>query len=437
MDAVLGYLDNKIDENTTVVVAVSGGPDSMALLSLLLKIKKDINIICAHVNHNTGRIGQKEEEEYVKSFCKLNNIKFELLIINEYSDDNFENEARSKRYNYFEELINKYNAKYLLTAHHGDDLIETILMRIVRGSTLKGYGGFNKEVIKSNYTILRPLIEVTKEDIINYLDENNIKYFIDSTNLEDIHTRNRYRKNILPLLKNEDKNVHSKFYKFNRMVNLYNDYIEKEALNIKNRIYINNKLNLIEFNKLDYVIKLNILYSILEEVYSDDLILITDNHINLINELSLNKENPSIHLPNNLKVIKKYNYLEFSVEEQKKEDFEIELSSNIVLSNGHRIEIIDYSDKDNNYICRLDKDEVKFPLYVRNRKDGDKMLVKNMNGTKKINDIFIDSKIEKENRNMWPIVLDSNDNIVWLPGLKKSKFDKTKDEKYDIILKYQ
>ena len=156
----------QIKYGDAIVLGVSGGPDSMALLHLLSTIKKaiDIEVICANVNHNTGRPGQKEEQEFVKKYCKNNGIVFEGMIIEDYGDDNFHNEARSKRYHYFEQIVRKYQAKYLLTAHHGDDLIETILMRIVRGSTWRGYSGFSKRVPMDGYTILRPLINVTKDE---------------------------------------------------------------------------------------------------------------------------------------------------------------------------------------------------------------------------------------------------------------------------------
>ncbi|MBE6159464.1 MAG: tRNA lysidine(34) synthetase TilS [Lactobacillales bacterium] len=434
------YLDDLLIENDSVVVATSGGPDSMALLYLLLQIKekKNIEIICAHVNHNTGRTGQLEEQEYVENYCKNNNINCETLIITNYGDDNFESEARNKRYEFFKTLIDKYKAKYLFTAHHGDDLIETILMRIVRGSTLKGYSGFSKVVDMNEYKIIRPLINVTKDEIIKFLEKNNIKYFVDSTNLDDNYTRNRYRKYILPKLKEEDKNVHNKFYKFSNTLLLYNEYIEKQVKNIIEDVYKNNLLDLDKFNDLEYVLKLKIIYFILENIYQDDLNLITDNHVNNILELTnSNKANLKIYLPNNLIVNKKYNNIEFKLEEENIDDYDIELIESVILPNNYEIKMIDSINSDSNYVCRLSKEEVLFPIRIRNRRDGDKMIIKGLNGSKKIKDIFINEKIDKDLRDNWPIVVDSNDNIVWLPGLKKSKFDKTKEEKYDIILKYQ
>lgn len=439
MERAYQFLKEIINENDTVVVAVSAGPDSMALFDTLISLKheKNINIICAHVNHNTGRFGQDEEQSYVEEYCKNNNIVFELYKIKDYSNDNFESEARDKRYNFFEELIKKYKAKYLLTAHHGDDLMETILMRIVRGSTLRGYSGFSKVVEKENYTILRPLIETTKDEIVKYLEDKKIKYYTDYTNLEEEHTRNRYRKYILPRLKKEDKNVHLKFLKYSNLLQEYDNYIKKETKKIINKIYHNNKINIIEFNKLEHVIKINVIYYILEEKYSNDLSNINDNHIELILDLiESDKKNTFIDLPGNIKLIKKYDYLEFKYDDNNIVDYKIELTETNKLPNGYKIDIIDSSDNNSNYICRLNKSDIKLPLYIRNRIDGDKIEIKNLNGSKKIKDIFIDKKIDIEKRNMWPVVVDSNDTIVWLPGLKKSKFDKQKTEKCDIILKY-
>ena len=152
MQEVLKYLDKLLKKDDVIVLGCSGGPDSMALLDLLIKMrdKKDIKIVCAHVNHNVRRESAKEMTNLEK-YCISKNIIFEKMIITNYTDDNFHNEARTIRYNFFENLITKYNGNYLMTAHHGDDLIETILMRIVRGSTLNGYAGFAKEIIKDDY----------------------------------------------------------------------------------------------------------------------------------------------------------------------------------------------------------------------------------------------------------------------------------------------
>lgn len=423
----------------SVVAGVSGGPDSMSLLHMLLRLKKalDIEIVCAMVNHNTGRPGQAEEQKFVGDYCKRNNVIFETMTIEQYGDDNFHNEARSIRYNYFAKLVKKYNAKFLFTAHHGDDLIETILMRIVRGSTLRGYSGFSQVVEMDNYKIVRPFIHVTKNDIYAYCDKNKIKFKIDQSNFKDVYTRNRFRKYIVPQLKKEDLEVQDKFYKFSKTLLEYNDYIDRQVKKIINKIYGQNVLNIEEFLKQEELIQKKIIYYMLENFYQDDLMLINDRHVEIIyNLIKSEKPNGEIHLPNNIIAVKSYNTLVLTPIVIKDNVYEIEISEYLNLPNGKNIEKITLSDTDGNDICRLNSKEITLPLYVRNKKDGDKMGIKGMLGSKKISDIFIDDKISSQDRLLWPVVCDSKDNIVWLPGLKKSKFNKTKDEKYDIILKY-
>ena len=106
------------------------------------------------------------------------------------------------------------------------------------------------------------------------------------------------------------------------------------------------------------------------------------------------------------------------------------------MPNNKNIELVDSSNDKSNNICRLDSSDLEMPLRVRTRKNGDKIYIKGMLGSKKINDIFTDSKIPTKDRDTWPVVVDSSNKIVWLPGLKKSKYDKQISEKCDIILKY-
>lgn len=441
MDKVYDYLlkDIGIKYGDAVVAGVSGGPDSMALLHVLIRLKKalDLEVVVAHVNHNTGRPGQIEDQKFVSEYCKKNSLIFETMTIEEYGDDNFHNEARSIRYNYFAKLVKQYNAKYVFTAHHADDLIETILMRIVRGSTLRGYSGFSDIVKMKNYTIVRPLIHMTKDQILSYLSKHRVKYMIDQSNYKDVYTRNRFRKYIVPEFKKEDAQVHEKFYKFSKTLLEYNEYIDNQVNKIFNKVCPQNILNIEEFLKEEKLIQTKIIYLMFEKIYQDDLMLLSDKHAEIIHNLILSKKpNAIVHLPNNIIATKSYNNLQLTKVEYKDNIYEIQISDYLNLPNGKNIEKIKSSKIDDNNICRLDLSTVKQPLYVRNRQSGDKMTVKGMLGRKKISDIFIDCKVSQQERDMWPVVCDADENIIWLPGLKKSKFCKEKDEKCDIILKY-
>lgn len=440
MEEVYNFIRNDVGlkPDDAIVIGVSGGPDSMALLYIMNEFKKamGLKIICAHINHNVRKESDQEKID-LENYCKKNNIIFEYIKVKKWGDDNFHNEARTVRYNFFEELIENYDAKYLMTAHQGDDLIETILMRIVRGSTLKGYSGFSRIVDKGNYTIVRPLITLTKDEIMAFNKKNNIHYATDSSNNEDHYTRNRYRHTVLPFLKSEENNVHNKFMKFSETLLENSNYIDKEANKVFNEVFINGMLDIEHFKMFDRVIQTKIIYTILEKIYGDDLLIIGDVHVELIFDLiNSNRSNSIVHLPNNVIVIKAYNELSFSYDEDIHTEYEIEVQKIVNLPNGKIIEKIHDTQDNSNNVIRLNSKEISLPLYVRNRRDGDKMEVKGLNGSKKISDIFIDSKIKPNDRVTWPVVLDSKNTIVWLPGLKKSKLDKKSTEEYDIILRY-
>ena len=427
--------DNLKDE--TVVVACSGGPDSMTLLKITNDLKEELNlkIVCAHVNHKI-RPESDDEAVMVEEYCKENGIFFEYMTINNYNNINFHQDARMKRYEFFNKCANKCKAGHLLTAHHGDDLMETILMRIVRGGAFKSYAGFGEKITNNTYTILRPLIPYTKKQILNYAEENKIPYSIDNSNDKDDYTRNRFRKYILPKLKEEDKNVHKKFYKFSKTIEAYDEYINKDVEKFYNKIVKDNILDSNKFQNLEKLIQIKIINKFLATEYKEKISLITDKHRDLIYKILIsNKPNQEISLPNYKKAIKTYN--EFYIKEEKKsKTYKIELVDYLTLPNNKTIEIVDKSEDTSNYTIRLSKKEVHFPLYIRTRLNGDKIEIKGLNGHKKIKDIFIDEKISKEDRESWPILVDAKENILWIPGLKKSKFDKQKNENYDIIIKY-
>ena len=237
--------DFKFKKGDIIVVGCSTGPDSMALVDMLLKIREkyQLSLIIAHVNHNL-RKESAMEAQYIKKYCDQNNLMIESMIITEYGDDNFHNEARNIRYKFFEDVVLKYNANYLMTAHHGDDLIETILMRITRGSNLAGYSGFKKIVHMEKYDIVRPLLSYTKKQLEEYNILNNVKYYVDSSNSKDKYTRNRYRKYILPFLKEEDKNIHLKYLKFSNVLSDAEKFIEKERNKAIKLVLKNGKIDI-------------------------------------------------------------------------------------------------------------------------------------------------------------------------------------------------
>ncbi len=418
--------------NNYVVIGVSAGPDSMCLLDLLQK--KTTKIVVCHINHNV-RKESIEEEEYITKYCQDKNIILEKTTINNYQENNFENEARKKRYMFYEEILKKYNSKTLLLAHHGDDLIETILMKISRGSNLEGYAGIKEISNVKNYQIIRPLLKYTKEDIINYNKSNNIKYYNDSSNQSTNYTRNRYRLNILPLLKKEDKNIHKKYLKYSKTLIEYDNYIKREVKKNIDNVYINNIIYIDKLNQLDTFLIKNILYNIMNNIYQNKNNIITDKHIqNIISLLNNTKPNIKIDLPNNKEIVKEYNKLIIKEKRSNIKSYKIEFNDKIEIEK-FIIEKIESEDNDSNNVCRLNSKDITLPLYIRNREDGDFIVLKGSNNRKKIKEIFIEKKIPISKRNNYPLLIDSNNNIIWIPNIKKSKFCKKKNENYDIIIR--
>ena len=434
MDEAYSFLTNSVSDS--VIVACSGGPDSMALLSLVVKLKKetDIKVIVAHINHNV-RSESESEKDFVYDYCIKNDLIFEYMKIDNYSGDNFESEARDKRYSFFDELVKKYNCKYVLTAHHGDDLMETILMRIVRGSSLSGYSGFSRISERDGYSILRPLIHMTKDEILEYDNKNGIGFVIDKTNFLDVHTRNRYRKYILPDLKKEDTNVHDKFYKFSSLLSEYDIFIDKYVDGIDG-VFVDGVLNVSNLLKLDKIIIFRFISRMFEYYYGDNIYCINDRHVLLVyNLICSSRPNSFIYLPLGFKGVRSYDEFKLVLNDSI-DGYDLEFNKFINLPNGKNIELVKNTSLNDNNVIRLNSADIVLPLCVRTRLDGDRIYVKNMDGSKKVKDIFIDCKVSMHDRNLWPIVLDSANNIVWIPGLKKSKFDRRIGEDCDIILRY-
>ena len=430
MKRELEFLEENITDNSKVIIACSGGPDSMCLLNLLIKLsnKKNLELIVAHVNHKL-RSASDDEAKMVEEYAKKNKVTFELQEL-DYQNTKFsEDDAHRKRYEFFKSLIKKYGAKYLVTAHHGDDLIETILMRIARGSNLNGYIGIKRVTQNEDYITLRPLLSATKDEIIKYNESENIPYVIDESNDSLKYTRNRYRKNVLPFLKNEDKQIHLKYLKFSEELeeydNFVNNYIKEKEYILNNQLVINKIINESEF------IKRKTIELIVKSIQLNDYFNISDKQMNELLKLIYNS-NKSIDLNNNYIGINEYGYLKI-IKKQNNEYQEIILDKDLEFLGFNFYYNCNNGNSSNNCIY-LNSSEIALPLKLRTRCDGDKMQVLNL-GTKKINDIFIDNKINKELRSNYPILVDAKNNIIWLPSLKKSQFCKDKSEKYDIIIK--
>ena len=290
---------NLIESGDKIVVGVSGGPDSMCLLDILIKVCQNspspLAIVVAHVNHMI-RDEANEEEEFVKKFCEKNDIEFyaKRIDVKKIANTNkigTEEAGRNERYAFFEEILKKTNANKIAIAHNKNDKAETIIMNILRGTGINGLKGI--EVKRDKY--IRPLIECERNEIEDYCKKQNLNPRIDKSNFDNIYTRNKIRNIVIPYIKKEfNYNIIETINRLSTLVTEEEDYIEKQVKNIYSKILLEEKqdeiiLDLKEFNLQEKVIKSRIiLYTItrlfgsskgIEMVHIEDILKLCNNNI--------------------------------------------------------------------------------------------------------------------------------------------------------------
>ena len=289
-----------IKKGNTIVIGVSGGPDSMALLNLLndIKDKLQFKIVVAHINHGL-RIEADEETEYVKEFCTNKGIPFyykkeNVEQLSKEQKIGTEEAGRKLRYDFFDEILEKVKSQKIATAHNANDNAETVLMNIIRGSGTSGLKGIEA---KRDDKFIRPLIECTRDEIEEYCKENDLNPRFDKSNKENIYTRNKVRNILIPMLKDEfNPNIIKSINRMSEIAREENEYIQKQVEQAYEQILINEdisekeiELDLKKFNNLDSVIKNRlVLYTIsriigtsqnIEKIHIRDIINLCQNNI--------------------------------------------------------------------------------------------------------------------------------------------------------------
>ena len=413
MKKVIDELRLKLN-NEKVVVTCSCGIDSATLLDLVLKAIPCENIIVAHVNHNK----RKEsiiEQEYIESFCMEKNLKLEVLTLPKESNGNFQEWARNKRYEFFEDVAKKNSAKYILLAHHANDNLETILMRIMKTSSLKGYAGMEKCTIQNGVYIYRPLLNTPKEEIENYAKENNIKYFEDSSNAKDDYTRNRIRHHIVPLLQEENPSLFESISKYSQTLLSANKLLEKVKVEfIENKVSVNNndiKFNISDLLSLDEDIRIHVLFRILKK-YNLSRVCIDEVYKQILS----NKQNIVTSFSNNLSMIKEYGYVLFTDKNINSINVNIKINCDGTYNITDDLTVI--VDKN---ICYFKAPNTtlwynieSLPIVIRNRENGDKIKLKS--GTKSISDFLTNKKVPYMQRKDTLVLCDEFNNVLHILG---------------------
>ena len=288
---------NLISKGDKIVIGVSGGPDSICLLHVLDSLKEELGIelYVAHVNHMIRQVAD-DETKYVQNFCKKLGIecfikKEDITKLAKEQKKGTEEVGRNVRYEFFNEILEKTNSNKIATAHNSNDRAETVILNILRGSGLSGLKGIepNRE---GKY--IRPLININRDDIEKYCEENNLKPKYDESNNENIYSRNKVRNEIIPYIKKEfNPNIIKTINRLSDVATEENEYLQEITKQEYEKIFIkegnNIILNLKKFNNLELVIKRRIiLYTInevlhttsgIEKVNIDDIIKLCSNNI--------------------------------------------------------------------------------------------------------------------------------------------------------------
>ena len=289
---------NLIQANDKIVLGVSGGPDSLFMLDILNKLKEklQIEIVVAHVNHMI-REEANEEEEFVKEFCKKIEVEFysKRIEVEKYANNNkigLEEAGRKIRYEFFDEVASRTNSNKIAIAHNKNDKVETILMNLLRGSGVTGLQGI--QPIKDN-KIIRPIIEIERQEIEKYCEENKLEPKIDISNFDNTYTRNKIRNVVIPYIKKEfNPNFIETITRLSEVITEENKFLKNITEQRYSEILIGEEhnqitLDLKKFNREENVIKNRlILYTVsqlkgntqgLEKIHIQDIIKLCSNNI--------------------------------------------------------------------------------------------------------------------------------------------------------------
>lgn len=400
-----------------LLIAISGGIDSVVLTHLLHKL--NYNITLAHCNFKLRETESDLDEEFVKKLGNKLTIKTFTTFFNtkEYAQKNkvsIQIAARELRYNWFTALVNQYNFDYILTAHHADDNIETFLINLIRGTGLKGLTG----IPKHNKNIIRPLLIFSREQINEYAKNNNIKWREDASNQETKYIRNKLRNEVVPKLKEINPNLLNNFIKTTEHLKQDEQLIDNHISSVsKNIISYDEHITKFDIKKIKrlanpkaYLYKLLKEYNFSEwnNVYNlltaqSGKFVTTKTHRLLKNRDFLLLSHISSSVGNENTV--------FLINENQSIDFPIKID----------IEFTTLRKIDSKNAILVDKNLVNFPMILRKKKDGDVFFPKGMNGRKKISKYFKDEKkslIEKENT--W-LLCTNNNEVIWIVGMRQDK----------------
>lgn len=446
-----------IKQDSTVLVGVSGGPDSLALLHFLSSLKQTyhLRLIVVSIDHMLRGEASKADLAYVQSVCVEWQLEFVSIQVdvNAYKIENkvgTQIAARTLRYAAFAQQMEKYQADFLALGHHGDDQVETMIMSLTRTTNLSALTGIPVKRSFSHGQIIRPFLGVTKKEIETYCGTHQLQPRIDASNQEAYYTRNDIRLNVVPKLKRNNQKIQHTIQLLSKSLQEDEAYITKAAEKaMREFVYFNEADKIVtfsikKFNEHSVSLQRRIYRLILNYLYKELPDQLTYIHEELFLTLfGVGTSNKTIDFPNELILERSYDQAIIYYQQQAKfaEQLHIlipEVPSTITLPNGATL-TAKYADTrmtelPNTYF--FSQGQVTFPLHIRNRKQGDRMSWRGLQGTKKLKDVFIDEKVPRKKRDEMYVITDDNDEIIWVIDLKKGKLTSQDATRPFVLLEY-
>lgn len=429
-----------------IVVAVSGGPDSTALLHVLyaLASEESLHILAAHVDHGFRGAESAREAEAVRSLCGGLGIPCETVLFDvpayiRETGMNPQAAAREKRYGFLHEVAERYGAARIALAHHADDQAETVLMRLLRGAGATGLSGMAAKRRERNVELIRPFLRMNKADLIAYCRMAGLTYCTDPSNEKRGYFRNRVRLDVLPFLEKYNPNIADSLVRLAEISAAENDYLDGAAEDVFRAAarragdgWAIGRQALLDLPVAlqRRLIKLILNYLTLEKES------ISFERIERIRQAAIEPAPTtwSIDAGYGIRCLREYETLRWTREGAKPDDepffytvretkgwlFVAETPGELV------IRVRDGRPRESERLAEgrasaeFDADQVPFPLTVRGRRPGDRMSVMGLNGTKKVQDMFVDAKIAPSVRDRLPLIWDAEGRLLWIPGLRRS-----------------
>lgn len=448
---------NLLDQNSRIIVGVSGGADSVCLLKVLLDIKDEFNLtLCAvHVNHGLRGCEADNDQSYVEKLCRdwgipLKTYFVDIKALSKKLGISEEEAGREARYKLFNKVLQNTGSQFIAVAHNRDDQAETVMLNILRGSGLDGLCGMSMKQGR----IIRPLLNISRKQILKYLENNSIHYCTDSSNVSSEYARNRVRNELFPAIKKMfGINPVNQLYRLSFLVSEDRELLDQVAKNSYEAVVLSEEdgveLSAVGLRTLSNAISKRIIRMAWERINSSRKNLESVHVDQILTLCQNNRTGKKVKLKNGIEVLLSYDRLIFTKAGKKygkpysypvnKESFtEVkELNATLeakVLSGNEIMQLGDFSTVNETSLVQFfDLDKLNGEIVVRSRLDGDRIRPYKSNGEKKLKKFFIDQKVPVEKRNIIPLVALGN-KIAWIVGMRTSEDYRARKDSEKILM---